>query len=728
MLGKIKSAIEKADHFEVDDGSGKAFKVAKAALSPRLVDRVRKLYCGGKVERFDVGGVVADPADDLDPAARAEAEAFWGQLRGGSSTGDRLPALNEAFARGFGQRAFPAGQEPLAPPTETEASREIAGPPPGVVEATEARAPAPGVSLAEEYRVQQADKNRRLNRIPAGAPGSGAATPASALAGLVTGAAADERASLGTAAVPPPGGAPVEATTPAPPPAAPVDIAGEARAAGLEAARRIAEAGDAARRSLSERTAAEANARAAELDAARALVSAQDQAAARAESEAARMRDIYQRGENALRLQKEKLAAREKDLVDPEAMRIETGRVFARTDVAGLMIGAMMVGAAEAGLRRGSGTDAAMKVIGDAIDRDVLAQKVEKEGLRSSRFRAYEIAVGDANAAAQLLKSDQQLAASAAARQEAQRTQSDQGRLLLAKLSSDLSTQARKTAEDAVQMLTGQALAQQKAQAEAEGRVVTMRQAEAGLARGAAEIEASRRAEGRADEQLAIARARLGLDVRQQAAQERQQAAANALAVAKVRGDAIGDLALKKGLLGGALAPDEFAAVSDKKERETFVPVPQDDGSIAYRKALTDKDAEDLKKAFRAIEGALGDVSELNKYIDRPGYDAPTIRPGSEAKSHSAALQQNILTYIKDIKELGALTEADMGLVRPLLPDPQGWTTTAAQEAKQLDYLQQSFRLVRKLAMKNKLTTSAEERQAIEAQVAAEAEALKGGE
>lgn len=708
MLGKIRGAVEKADHFEIDDGSGRAFKVAKAALSPRLVDRVRSLYCGGTVQKMALGGEVGMP-----PGPRQGPGGFWDTL----------------------------GQDEAAPAAMPAPVAEAA-PAPAPVEAP-AEAPAPPLlDLAAEYAAQQADPARRVKtreellaeRASAPpAPAEASAPAGGFLAGLVAPIIAQGGdGQLGAAPVPPPAGetAPAPAAAPAAAPTMPAvpDVAGEARAAGVEAARRIAEAGDAARRSLSERSAAEANARAAELSAAQALVSAQEQATARAEAEAARMRDIYQRGENALRLQREKLASREKDLLDPEAMRIETGRIFSRTDPVGLMIGAMMVGAAEAGLRKGSGTEAALKVIGDAIDRDVLAQKAEKEGLRSARFRAYEIAVGDVNSAAQLLKADQQLAASAAARLESQRTQSDQGRLMLAKLSTDLASQARKTAEDAVQTLTGQALAQQKAQAEAEGRVITMRQAEAGLARGAAELDAARRAEGRADEQLSIARARLGLDIRQQEAAERQQRIANQLAAAKLRGESTADLSLRKGLLGGALSPEEFATVADKKERETFVPVVQDDGSPAYRKALTDKDAEDLKKSFRAIEGALRDVGELNKYIDRPGYSAPAILPGTKAKAHSAALQQNILSAIKDIKELGALTAADMSLVEPLIPDPQAWSTTAAQEAKQLDYLRDSFRLVRKLAMKNKLAIPAEERAAIEAEVAQEVAARTEGE
>jgi len=55
-LGKIRGAVERSDHFEVDAGDGAPFKVAKSALSEQMVEKVRRLYCGGKVEKFALGG------------------------------------------------------------------------------------------------------------------------------------------------------------------------------------------------------------------------------------------------------------------------------------------------------------------------------------------------------------------------------------------------------------------------------------------------------------------------------------------------------------------------------------------------------------------------------------------------------------------------------------------------------------------------------------------------
>jgi len=327
-------------------------------------------------------------------------------------------------------------------------------------------------------------------------------------------------------------------------------------------------------------------------------------------------------------------------------------------------------------------------VIGDAIDCDVLAQKTEKGALQSARFQAYQAAVGDVQSAGQLLKADQQLAASAAARLESQRTQSAQGRLMLTQLANSLSAQARKTAEDAVQLITGQTLAQTKAADDAESRVMRLRGAEAALVRGAAELEASKRAEGRAEAALAMSQQELGLKMRQQK-----------LAEAAMLGAGGSREVVRKGILGGELVPEELASITDDKERGLYVTVPSmTTGEIVYRRARSEKDAERATKLFGALDDAFQSAKELGTFIPGPGRDAPTILPGTKAKAQSQQLQQKIILAMKDVKELGALTKADMDLVEPFVPDPQGWTTTGAQEAAQLELLMRGFTQLRALA------------------------------
>lgn len=652
MLGKVKGAVEHEDHFSIDDGSGRPFRVAKSALSPHLVERVRKLYCGGKVQGFADGGLVDDP-----------------------------------LLSGDDEEVPPGIAAPLTPtPAPTQPASIVP-------------------DLAAEYRAQQADPARRLKTREEIEAERATAPPATGGAGfleaLVAPIVAQGAGAIGTVPIPPPGGMAPEAAgevAPAAPTAAPAPglpppgtLSEEARAAGIEAAKRIAEAGEAAKRSLEERTAAAAQARAAEYNAAAGLVRAQDEATQRAEEEAARLRDVYQRGENALRLQKEKLAQREKELLDPEAMRIETRRVFSKTDPVGLIIGAMMVGAAEAGLRKGSGTEAALKVIGDAIDRDVLAQRSEKESLRSARFRAYEAAVGDANNAAQLLKADQQLIASTQARLESQRTQSAQGRAMLAKLSSDLAEQARKTAEDAVQLMTGQAIAQQKAAGDAESRQIALRQGEAALARGAAELAASGRAEARADDQLALARERLELERREVTSRELTQAATARVAAAKAASvdyDALGKM-------GYGLPPEAFAQIKDDKAAASYIIDEDDQGRTIYRRARNEKAAEKVGEAQMAAQIATTQLEKIEKYIPAPGKKVPsTMGFGEEARRSQAEIEsatQALVTQLKEIERLGALTNADLGLVKPRVPTAQGWFSTDVAERQQASDLRESI-------------------------------------
>ena len=658
MLAKIKGAVEKADHFEVDDGSGKPFRVAKAALSPHLVDRVRRLYCGGKVHRFDEGGTVPYPDSPLDPRRIVQAPLI--------DRGAPAPVSGATFS--FGSSTSPAVFRTVSalPDEEMLRKKELE-------------------QTAEEIDrmfLQKQDAERRAREEAARPPPAPAGSaPGLGVVGMVSPLAAQEEAAARESAAETP---PASEVAPARGLPSPVDVLSEARKAGTEAARRIAEAGEAAKRSLDERAAAEANARAAEYSAATALVSAQEEAARRAEQEQARLRDVYEKGENALRLQREKLASREKELVDPEAMRIETRRVFSRADPAALIVGAMMVGAAEAGLRKGSGTEAALKVIGDAIDRDILTQKTEKEALRSSRFRAYEAAVGDAANAAQLLKADQQLLVAAQARAEAQRTQSAQGRLMLSKLATDLSSQARKTAEEAVQLVTGQAIAAQKAGEAAQAGVLGLRQAEAELVQGQEAIEKSRRQEARADAELEIARAKLGLEARREEMAER-------VATGKAQRVDFDML----GRMGVALSPEQYAQIDDAKASASYISDLDDKGRTVYLRARNEKAAEKVADAQAAAELAKNQLDRIEKYIPGKGKSVTSrMFWGEDARKADAEVEaatEALTTQLKEIERLGALTGADLGLLKPRVPTAQAWFTSDEAEAQRAADLRDSI-------------------------------------
>lgn len=658
-LGKIRGAVERADHFEIDAGDGAPFKVAKSALSEQLVEKVRRLYCGGKVEKFALGGEVGMPPD----TARFR-DAYPGVLLSDPAS----PFFAPGQSVGLGSPV--AGGSAEAPGLGLLGRLEQAL-------ATRPRQPAPELAQPEA----EAEAAPETAPLPLPVPVPEQAPPPAAAGPGFLGALLAPMA-VGASATPPP----PEVPEPPPVPTLPSAdrVAEEARAAGQAAARQIAEAGDLAKRSLDERAAAEAQSRAAEYNAASALVRAQDEAAARAEQEAQRLRETYQRGENAMRLQREKLSQREKALGDVENMRIESGRVFSRTDPVGLIMGAMMVGAAEAGLRKGSGSEAALKVIGDAIDRDVLAQKTEIEGVRSARLRAYEAAVGDVNNAAQLLRADQQLVAAAAARAEAQRTQSAQGRLMLTKLSSDLSAQARQTADEAVKLITGTAIAQQKAAQDAEARQLGLRQAQAQLVRGEAELAAARRQEQRADVSLQQSAERLGLERQGQAfgqtmavEQLRAQQAERAAKAGAIDYDVLGKM-------GYPLPPDAWAQIKDDRASASYVMDEDDEGRTIYRRARDVPSAEKVATAQTAARLALAQLEKIERYIPGPGKKTPsTFGVGEEARKAQAEIEaatQALTTQLKEVEKLGALTGADLELIKPRIPTAQGWFSTDATE------------------------------------------------
>lgn len=652
-LGKIRGAVERPDHFEIDAGDGAPFKVAKSALSEQMVEKVRRLYCGGKVEKFALGGEVLMP-----PGPASFREAYPGVLASdetspffapGSKVGIPSPVVGGSSEQpGIG----------LLGQLERALATRKPEPTPAAPEPEAAQAPpVPPLPLPTDVASAPAE--------------SGPGFLGALLAPMAVGSAAPvERPAV-----------PEEPAAPTLP--SPDQLAQEARSAGQAAARQIAEAGDLAKRSLEQRAAAEAQARAAEYSAAEGLVRAQDEAAARAEQEAQRLRETYQRGENAMRLQREKLAQREKDLGDVENMRIESGRVFSRTDPVGLIMGAMMVGAAEAGLRKGSGSEAALKVIGDAIDRDVLAQKTEIEGVRSARLRAYEAAVGDVNNAAQLLKADQQLVAAAAARAESQRTQSAQGRLMLAKLSSDLSAQARQTADEAVKLITGTAIAEQKAAQDAEARQIGLRQAQAAMVRGEAELASARRQEQRADISLAMSEEKLGLE-------RAGQVFGQAMAVEQLRAQQAKAGAIDYdvlGKMGYPLPPQAYAQISDDRKSAAYVMDENEKGETVYRRARDVPSAEKVVAAQQAAKLALAQLDKIERYIPGPGKKAPsTFGFGEDARKAQAEIEaatQALTTQLKEVEKLGALTGADLELIKPRIPTAQAWFATDAAERQQ---------------------------------------------
>jgi len=698
MLDRIKSAVEHDDHFAVDDGSGAPFRVAKAALSPAMVERVRRLYCGGTVARMALGGVAAVP-DDV-------AAGTLPDDQGGSTTSGVMAAPDLSGAALDQPLALPAElTTPAAPLAEVgpPAPVETPAPLPAPVEVAPVDvAPAPAAPTPAE--VAPAPTLTPATAAPVAAPAAAATPPVVAPAPAVPQPAVSEIPSVTV----------TPAAIPAALPAAPdvramLETAAKgfapagAEAADIAAARPLAEA-----RAAREQAADRERLATAELARQAAIEREQDRVAA--EKEAADLVRIARQHEEAKRAATVDLNAKAQAYRDTETARVEAGRLWSnmagwQTALAGF---SMLLGGAVSGVT-GRSNEAA-DVIERAIDRDIEEQRRAIAANRSIRLKEYEAAGATLSQASELLRADMLNLQAARARSTAAMQTSRASRDAFNQLAISLEAKRTAAVETALNDMGAAAVSASLAR-----RALSRDQL--ALKGEQQRQQLAVRADRRADAALALDRERLGL--------EKQKLAIDAAkAAAAQRAAAIGESAAIAGRLGQALTPEQWARIPEDKERNRYVAVTTDKGEPGYRLAMSDKAAEELRSLDLAVERGLSNAKDLAKYI---GPDAPTILPGTKAKAESEALQQKLIMAIKNIEDLGALTQADMGLVRPLIPDPQSWTTTAGQEAAQLKQLTDSFRLLRKLSLKNKLALSADERKAIDDEVRAEVGAQTGG-
>jgi hypothetical protein len=665
MLDKIKSAVEFDDHFAVDDGSGQPFRVAKAALSPAMADRVRRLYCGGEVKRFAAGGFSgATPlVDDTPPdLTGAPVEPPVG-----------LPVITSAPAP---VEAAPGPVVAPPPVTTTAPAPVVAETPP---------APTP-VEVA----------------VPAAAPVETPATPAPAApAAPVAPVAAVAPAPASTAALPvseiPTATAAVE---PAAMPEA-IDVATQLKQAAAKympsgaTAADVAAVAPLAEARVAREAAAEKERRAA-VEIARLAAVERERDRAAAEQEAAELTTIARNHEEAKKTAIADLNTKATAYRDTETLRVDAGNMWSDMGPFNTSLAAfsMLLGGAVSGITGRS--NAAADVIEGAINRNIEEQRRDIAAKRSIRLKEYEAAGATLSQASELLRADmlnlQAAKARSIAAQQTLRTTRDAFTMLAATLDAKRTAAVETALNDMGAAAVSASLAKRavlKDDLQVKGEQQRQRLAA--------------NADRRADAALALDREKLRLDQAKIAAAQRAAGLQEQMALA--------------GRLGQELAPEQWARIGDEKEREKYIAVTTDKGTQAYRLAQSAKDAEELRKLNSAVSQGLTDAASLGKFI---GKDAPTILPGTEAKANAEALRQKLIMSIKDIQSLGALTSADMGLVEPLIPDPQSWTSTDNQEAAALKQLTDSFRLLRKLAMKNKLVLSAEERNAMENEVRAE--------
>jgi len=202
MLSNVKHATEHPDHFAVDDGSGRPYRVAKAALSPAMVERVRRLYCGGPV-RMALGGIAT-----MTDTMPAEPDALT-----------PVPVVAPAppvpvTVPGLTLSTGPVGATvavPAVPPVPAAAPVAVPGltlstGPDGKTMATPASPPAPVVAPAPEALTAPADATLPAEPLPMGGALTGGPSLASQLKLDLSGPMASldpiQRALLASQAIP----------------------------------------------------------------------------------------------------------------------------------------------------------------------------------------------------------------------------------------------------------------------------------------------------------------------------------------------------------------------------------------------------------------------------------------------------------------------------------------------------------------------------------------------
>lgn len=664
MLDRIKGAVEHDDHFAIDDGSGRPFRVAKSALSPAMTDRVRRMFAGG-VARMADGGMV-DPALMAGTVAEEPVDKLADMAPPEVVIPPPLPVEVSAPVE---VPVLPALVEPVVGPPVPAAATEV-GP------------PAPIAPSIEPVAVVEPIAAPAPVTAPVEAVPTAPAAPV-VEAPLPLPAAVDVGAKV-TAGIPTPVGATqadVEAVAPL------VRIKAE-RAVADEQLRRV-------ELQIAQRA---EQARAAEQEAANKEV--QDLAAIAEQNKSAlsAARADYDRKAQALR--------------DSENARVETDQLWKGEygGVAQFFAGfAMFAGGIAAGMTGTQNT--AEQVIDRAIARNIEQQRADITMRRANRLSEYQAAGLTVDQASKLVKADLDTLAAARARATGARQASVAARDAFQRLAASYQSKALESVESAINDISASA--------------VTASVARRGLEKENLAIAASRQALQAGA--LGMAKTRQEMALAQQAARRAdiELALRGQEAATKARAEAADASVL--GRVGKVLTPEQWGSIKDNTERESYVVFTDDQGNQGYRRAITRESAAELRDLDVAVSRGLENARGLGQLVKAINPNAPTILPGTEAKTRSEALQQEIVKGIKDIERLGALTASDMGLVTPTIPDPQSWTSTDAQEAEKVKQLTTSFRLLRKLALKNKLVLSADERKAVEDEVKLEVEAIKGG-
>ncbi len=642
MLDRIKSAVEYDDHFAVDDGSGRPFRVAKTALSPAMADRVRRMFAGGTVARMAVGGMV-------DPALMAG--TVLEETPDKTTDVAPLDVVIPPLPVQVDQTLAPSVVAPVIAPVEQPA--EVIAPVVAPVVEPVVAPPAPVADL-----------------VAPAAPVVAAAPAVEAPPALPE--SVDVAAQLGA----------VRQTLPAPVGVAPTEAPAIQAAVDPMAKVRI------------EREAAEERARRAGLELARQAVMRQQQDAVEAERLAADLANVARQHQDAKTTAEADYKRRGDDYrKDVETSRVEAGRIWGSMNLfqqvlAGLSI---IAGGAAAGVT--GRANAAADVIETAISRDIEQQRFDIAARQSMRLREYQTAGATLAQAAELVKADQLNLSAAKARAtgalQTAAASRDEFNALAAKLDAKRAAAVETALNDMAAMQTAQVVARNAAQREA----LT-------LAGEAQRQQLAASADRRAAAQLGLAQAQLGLQRQELAEKKAERAAAIAAAAPSA---AIAE----SGLLGYALAPTQWAALKNEKERELYVAIRQDDGSLRYRRANTSDDAKQLKGFLAAKNTAMQLLTDLDRYVPRPGgapVDMSRVSDeGRKNRQAADAVTKQLLVQMKNIFELGALTQADIDLLQPMIPEPTAFTTADKTNAERIDKLREVFANIEEKAVNQRL-------------------------
>lgn len=638
MLDRIKSAVEYDDHFAVDDGSGRPFRVAKAALSPAMADRVRRMFAGGTVARMAVGGMV-------DPALMAGTVL--------EETPDKTADV--------------APLEVVIPPPPVQVDQPST---PSVV--------APVVAPVEPLAEVAAPVVTPVEQ------------PAEVIAPVVAPAAAPVVAPPAPVAEPVAPAAPVVAAAPAmeAPPTlpAPIDVAAQLGAvrqtlpapvgvAPAEAAA-IQAAVDPAAKARIEREAAEERARRADLELARQTVIRQQQDAAEAERLAADLANVARQHQEAKATAEADYKRRADDYrKDVESSRVEAGRIWSSMNLFQQMLAgiSMIAGGAVAGVT-GRANQAA-EVIETAITRDVEQQRLDIASRQSLRLREYQEAGATLAQASKLVEADQLNLSAAKARAtgalQTSRASRDAFDNLAAKLEAKRAAAVETALNDMAAAQTAQVVARNAAQRDAlalTGEVQRQRLAAA--------------ADVRAEKQLGLAQAQLGLQ-RQELAEKKAERVAEKMSAA-----AVGQIGAQA-RTGFLINPSEWA-VLPQADRTSFVPVKVGDKTY-YRAANSEQDAKEWKAAAEAkaeVFGALGQITQFLRTrprVDEEGRPIKTVstfmNPAAQSVIESAT--KAMIAALGKMAKAGALSESEEGRMTAQIPTAQAWfASDATEEAK----------------------------------------------